>query len=208
MGLEPNQMRVFSRLSKPAVAGDEIDITLRLASLNLEIYMADEAGARDMVTDRGFGRLLDAKIDRFTAGAISRESFSQLVAVEDLPDIGSAIAADEISVHDTWEFRNTKNAEQFRRWFDEQGPMNPTELVREYVGALRGSGLWASGRAKLVRFIVLQSLGATLVPMTGGASLLVSMGLSAADSFLLERVRRGYNPRYFIDDMRHQMFSE
>jgi hypothetical protein len=53
-GVEPNQFRVFSLLPKPAVAGDEIDTTLRLAMLNLEAYMAEEAGARDMVTDRSY----------------------------------------------------------------------------------------------------------------------------------------------------------
>ena len=86
--------------------------------------------------------------------------------------------------------------------------MSPTELTREYVGALRGSGFWTSGRVKLVKFIVLQTLGVSLIPMTGGASMLVSMGLSAADSFLIERVRRGFNPRYFIDEMRHRMFAK
>ena len=33
VGVNPNEVRVFSRLPKPAVAGDEIDITLRLAML-------------------------------------------------------------------------------------------------------------------------------------------------------------------------------
>ena len=67
--LGPDKLRVFSSLAKPAVVGSEIDVTLRLAMLNLEAYLAEEAGARDMATDHGFGRLLDAKVERFTGGA-------------------------------------------------------------------------------------------------------------------------------------------
>lgn len=52
VGVQPNEMRVFSRLSKPAVASDGIDITLCLAMLNLEAYLAGEAGVRDMVRFR------------------------------------------------------------------------------------------------------------------------------------------------------------
>jgi len=205
--LQPNQMRVFTSLSKPAVAGDEIDITLRLAMLNLEAYLAEEAGVRDMVTDRGFGVLLDAKIQRYSGGKIAHDSFSHLVNIEQLPDLASSIADGEVSLAKAWEFRNTKTASQFREWFDQLGPMDPTGLTREYVKALKAGGLWSSGRAKLIRFIVVHAINVALTPVIGGLSILASMGLSAADSFLLERVRRGYNPRYFIDELRHHLFS-
>ena len=204
--LRPNEMRVFTSLSKPAVAGDEIDITLRLAMLNLETYLAEEAGARDMVTDRDFGRLLDAKIHRYTSGRIAHQAFSHLVTIEDLPDIASSITNGEVGLADAWEFRNTKSACQFRDWFDRFGPTSPLQVEKEYVRALRARGLWSSGRAKVMRFVVVQAVGVGMAPVTGGMSILASIGLSAADCFLLERVRRGYNPRYFVDELRHHMF--
>ena len=205
-GVEPNQMRVFSSLSKPTVAGDEIDITLRLAMLNLEAYLAEEAGARDMVTDCKFGLLLGAKVQRFTGGSVARDSFSRLVTIERLPDVASSITDGEVNLVEAWKFRNTKTASQFRKWFDQFGPTDPVKLEQEYVEALKAGGVWSSGRAKVARFIVLQTIGGALVPATGGLSFLVSMGLSVADSFLLERVRLGYNPRYFIDELQHNLF--
>lgn len=202
-GAEPNQTRVFTLLPKPAVAGDEIDITLRLAMLNLEAYMAEEAGARDMVTDHGFDRILGAKAQRYTGGNVAQESFSQLVRVEGIPDIVTAITSREVSLSKVWQFRNTRTANQFRDWFDQVGPANPETLVSEYIKSLRSGGFWSSGKAKILRFIILQAMPASLAPVTSGFSSIVSMGISAVDSFLLDKIRLGYKPRYFIDDLRN-----
>ncbi len=207
-GLQPDQMRTFTSMVKPAVAGDEINTTLRLGMLNLEAYLAEEAGTRDMVTDRGFGRLLDAKIERFTGGAKSRGSFSHLVALEQLPDIAASIADGKGDLAKIWKFRNTRNAGEFREWFDEVGPADHDAVLREYGKALKAGGLFGSGPRKIIRFIVVQGVGLVLSAVTGGlAGIAASVGLSASDSFLLERVRRGYSPRYFIDDLRHKFFK-
>lgn len=207
-GINPNDIRVFTRLPKPAVAGDEIDITLRLAMLNLETYLAEEAGTRDMVTDRGFSPLLEAKIHRYSGGKIAKDSFSNLITIEQLPDLVSSIRDGRLDSAKVWQFRNTKNACQFRQWFDEIGPIDPTKCTQEYVKMLHDGGLWSSGKAKLVRFIVINAIGTALMPITGGYSFIASLGISAVDSFLLDKIRFGYNPRYFIDELRHHFFTK
>jgi len=123
-------MRVFSTLSKPAVAGDEIDVTLRLGMLNLEAYLADEAGARDMVTDRDFGRLLEAKVQRFTGGRAAHDFFSHLVTIEQPPDLASAIASRELSLARAWDFRDSKSATQFRSGLTGSALRTPWPLNR------------------------------------------------------------------------------
>jgi len=180
-GIEPNQLRIFTLLPKPAVAGDEIDTTLRLAMLNLEAYMAEEAGGRDMVTDRTFVQLLNAKAQRYTGGKIAYESFSKLLMVEGVPDIVSAIMSGEISMAKVWKFRNTRIANEFRQWFDHVGPANPVALTSEYIKSLKSGGFLSGWKGKVLRFIVLQAAGASLIPVMSGTSFIVSMGLSAVD---------------------------
>ena len=87
------------------------------------------------------------------------------------------------------------------------GPEDPVRLVQEYVRTLKSGGLWNSRRAKVIRFIVLQTVGASLGLITGGGSIILSLGISAADSYLVEKIRLGFQPRYFIDDLRHRLFS-
>ncbi|RJO62487.1 MAG: hypothetical protein C4542_03630 [Dehalococcoidia bacterium] len=201
-GIEPNQVRVFSFVPLPAVAGDEIDSTLRLGMLNLEAYLAEEGGARDMVTDRSFAKLLDSKIQRYTGGKVAKESFSKLLAVNEVPDIASAVMSGEINQAKVWEFRNTRIANEFRKWFEEIGPASPDILTTEYIKALASGGFLSSRKGKILRFIVMQAVGASFVPLTQGFSLIASLGLSAVDSFVLENIRMGFNPRYFVDDLR------
>lgn len=207
-GLRNDQMRVFSRLGKPAVNTDEIDITLRLAMLNLETYLAEEAGVRDMVTDHGFGLLLRAKVNRYTSSSVAEDSFSRLVEIENLPDVVTILKEGQVDLSKVWEFRNTKKAIEFRQWFDQTGPSDTVKLTQEYVKMLRSENLLSSGKAKLMKFIVVQAIGAVLTPVTQGYSLIASLGLSAVDSFLLDRIRLGYNPRYFIDEIKHRFFRD
>ena len=201
-GVKTNEARVFSLLPKPAVAGDEIDTTLRIGMLNLEGYLAEEAGARDMVTDRNYGEILMAKAERYTGGRMAQASFSSLLTIENIPDLVTAIMSGEVNLSEVWKFRNTRTAEEFRRWFDEIGPTKPEDLISEYVKSLKSGGLWESGKGKVLRFIAPLAVAVGLVKVDTTASLLASTGLSFVDCFLLDRIRLGYRPRYFVDDLR------
>jgi hypothetical protein len=171
--------------------------------LNLEAYMAEEAGARDMATDRSYNQLLSAKAQRYTGGSIAQESFSELLRIENIPDVVTAIMSGEVSLSKVWEFRNTKTANEFRQWFDQVGPANPDALTNEYIKSLKSGGFLSDWKGKALRFIVLQAVGASLIPVTSGVSFIVSMGISAVDSFLLDKIRLGFKPRYYIDELRN-----
>ena len=109
----------------------------------------------------------------------------------------------EVSLSKVWQFRNTRIANEFREWFDQKGPSNPDDLVKEYVSSLRSGDFWSSRRSKVIRFIILQAIGASLIPVTSGVSFLATAGLSAADCFLLDKIRFGFKPRYYVDELRN-----
>ena len=89
--------------------------------LNLESYLAEESGTRDMVTARQFGSLLEAKAERYTAGTTAKESFAHIMNIERIPDLASGISTGEILLGQVWDFRNSNQASRFRDWFDEYG---------------------------------------------------------------------------------------
>ena len=200
-GIEANKIRLFSLLPKPAVAGDVIDTTLRIGMLNLEGYLAEEAGARDMVTDRSYGQILRAKAERYTGGRIAQGSFSSLLRIENVPDIVPTIMSGEVDVSKVWEFRNKRTAKEFREWFDQIGPTNPETMASEYVKSLKSAGFRSSWKGKALRFITLQAIAGALAQQSGGASFIASFGLSAIDCFLLDKIRLGFRPRYFVDEL-------
>jgi len=206
-GVAPNEMRTYMYKRRLEDAGDGIDIAIRIAMANLEVYLAEEAGTRDMATVSGFETILKAKAARYTGSSDKAESFATVLRMESLPDLETAVVAGELDLARLWDFRNTKTAAQFRRWFDEVGPASPHQVMVEYTKCLRSPGGLTTTRAKLIRFIVLQLIGAALVPATSGASLLATGSLSAVDCFLLDKIRVGFNPRYFVDDLRHAVLQ-
>ncbi|MFC2008965.1 hypothetical protein ACFLUT_02815 [Chloroflexota bacterium] len=202
-GVGPNEMRTYMRRRHVLSAGDGIDIALRVAMANLEIYLAEESGTRDMAPPPGFDGILGAKATRYTGNAEAAKSFSALLRVEGVPDLATQIVQGELTLAHLWDFGNQQTSAQFREWFEEVGPSNPDVVLQEYTKCLRTSSGFASTPGKLIRFIVLQCVGLALAPVTGVGSLALTGAASAVDCFLLDRIRLGFNPRYFVDDLRH-----
>ncbi len=82
------------------------------------------------------------------------------------------------------------------------GPSSLDALTSEHIKVVMTGGFLSGGKRKVLIFTVLQAVGASLIPVTSSVSFIVSMGLSAADCFLLDKVRLGFKPRYFIDEIR------
>lgn len=91
-----------------------------------------------------------------------------------------------------------EKADSFRDWLHSQSP--ETSLIAEfYENSTRDS--WAEKiPAKTIRFAVFTGLG--LVAdffITGGLGTLTGMGLGATDSFLLDKLIRGWKPNQFVN---------
>ena len=67
-----------------------------------------------------------------------------------------------------------------------------TDLVAEYVQALRSVGFLEKIPAKIVRYLVSNVVG-SIHPPTG-------LALSAADTFLLSKIDQGWGPTRFVDN--------
>lgn len=191
--------------------GDSINVVLGLGMLNLEAYLAEEACARDMVTAREFEQLLAAKVKRFTGGQTAYDGFFGITNIEGIPEIAGSITNGEVSIPTAWEFRQSKSAQDFRAWFDEIGIDDPSEFQKHYLDVIKSGHVWSGTTAKTIRYCAVQAAGIGMIPILGPASVIASMAISAVDSLLLdkilERVRLGRSPRYFIDDVRHRLFS-
>lgn len=143
-----------------------------------------------------------SKYHRYTGGDAATEAFAYIRAIENIPDVRASVIEREVTPGEIWKLRNTSRAEQFRVWFDEVGPHDPKQLVSEYVSTLTQASPLTSRRGKILRFALINAAGLAMVPIGGPISIGASLALSLADSFLLDRIRLGFRPRYFLDDVR------
>ena len=83
-----------------------------------------------------------------------------------------------------------KEARKFKDWLQQQEPS--VSLIHEYYKALEKETWLDKLPTKAIRFLIFTG-GGLLVPALG------SLGLSAADTFLVDRLLGGWKPNQFVN---------
>lgn len=196
----PAEIRVFTpHLGREA---DDVDLMLRLASINFELYCAELSGADDLYIDPAIEILLLAKSDQIHSKG-KWESFVKLLEINKVPDIASAVANNQLQLSDIWDIRNSSNSVKFRRWFHENISENPDKVAEEYIATVQQTSPIDKKWVKTIRFVLplFAGLGADFAIGTQGISTALGATFSLVDSFWLNKLLRGYSPKFFIDDL-------
>lgn len=80
-------------------------------------------------------------------------------------------------------------AQKFREWIQGQNP--DAKVAHEYIRSITAEGWASTVPAKLMRFVMSTAIGLVGLPQ--------GLVASAADSFLLDRISKGWRPNHFID---------
>ncbi len=187
--MQPNQMRV---LNTDRIR-DSIDLVLRIAEVNLEVYMSTLFESADLFTSEGAELLLKDKLIRSGIGSTYLDGFLSLLELNNIPDIGKAIYSDSLSLQDIWEIREGDNSKEFRKWLRNATTKDTKEIVKLYIESLKNRALISSLPLKILRFAITSFVGAINPP--------VGLSVSAIDSFFVEKWLSGFSPRLFLDEL-------
>jgi hypothetical protein len=110
-GIDPNQMRALNQEGK---IENSIDLVLRIAEINMELYMATIAEGADLLTSEGTDVLIKNKLIRSGIAENNLDNFMSLLVFRDIPNIGRALALGDYSFAELWKTRQKKNAIEFR----------------------------------------------------------------------------------------------
>ena len=188
-GLAENQMRVLN----VNILRDPIDLVLRIAEINMEIYMSTLADNADLFTSQGAEELLKHKLVRAGIGSNYIEGFLSLLDLNNIPDIGEAVKKGNFSLGDIWKIREKTNSKKFREWLKKATSKDAKEIVRFYIDSINNNTLTDSLPLRGYRFVITALLGATN-PLLGLAG-------SAIDSFFVDKWLKGYSPKLFLDEL-------
>jgi hypothetical protein len=117
------------------------------------------------------------------------ENFQEIISAKGLPDFEAAATEGKIDLIKLLEIRESKECQEFRDWLWRQESVDRAEL-KDRLNSLsqRFSDFRTSGSGKLFSILLSNGLGIIVGlqdPIAGAAT---SLGLSAIDSFLLDKI--------------------
>jgi hypothetical protein len=189
-GINSNELRVLNQEGK---IQNSIDLVLRIAEINMELFMASISDDADLFTSDGAEKLLEKKLIRSGISENLLKGCLSILELRNIPSIGKAVAQGEISFEDLLKIRQNNNSVKFRSWLRNNDSKDPEELKKLYVDSLEKK-LWIETLpGKSLRFAITTGIGVINPP--------VGLVISVIDNFYLERWMKGYSPKIFLDEI-------
>ena len=154
---------------------------------------------------------------RIEAAIKIKENANKILTLENIPDLKSVFIEENINLDKLLKLRAKNDARRFREWlFSVSTSSDAKEITKEYVDALVDSkGFFETKGGKFVKTMSMYSLGTGVGTLIGGlpGTLLggtvgkilepaADIGLDMLDTYFLDGLLRGWNPRIFLDKLK------
>lgn len=152
----------------------------------------------DLLTSTSCSLILSQKLSDIiqkTNKNLNSVSAFQRIILPESKDIETIINSKEKPFYDF--IKLLEKAQEFKKWKKEI----PEEknFIEEYTKAISKNSTWIERLPiKIMRFIIFESLGATLDML--GSNGLASLGLSSFDSFIIDKLIKRWKPNQFISN--------
>lgn len=138
---------------------------------------------------------------REVAASVVEDQFDRVIELGELPRLSPD---SRIDVDRFLKVRESAECRTFRHWVRDAAAMPDTEIVSAITDVRQKlASLYNSGTGEAVRFLV--TTGAGFIPVVGGV---VSTGLGALDTFVIEKVLRESGPISFLTELYPSVFEE
>lgn len=165
-----------------------------------------------------------ASAERFQAVNRTVSGFSSVSTLEGIPDLKQFFGEIEYPLKRVHKVRGKASSRRFRGWLEKTAGGAPEAgLVPAYLDAISDQqGVLNTTSGKILKNVLLAAVGtaggtaaseaagasvgiaagaATMLAAQKGAETVAASALGLLDSFLLERVAKGWSPRMFFDDL-------
>lgn len=137
------------------------------------------------------------------------ENTSEILRIENILNLKQLFLSSKLDIDDALQIRNFKNAKYYRKWINEISEnTNASEITKEYLKEISGKNKYFdTAQGKLLRTLSIFGLGTSLGYIIGGVvgSAVADLGLSLLDTYWLESILKGKNPKMFIDELENKL---
>lgn len=148
------------------------------------------------------------------------ENTNQIFEIENIPDLKSMFLNGKFQLDDIFELRHLNNAKYFRKWINEVSETsNAEEIFTEYINEIEGSKkFFQTNLGKFIKSTTSFGVGAGLGFLVGGPIAgaigggvtkilepITDYGFGLLETYALDNLINGKNPRGFINDMKKEI---
>ena len=193
-----------------------VDERLKLLELShdvLETSILAQYGYKSF-NDYSYTEISDKAFDSIASALKVKENSKTILTLENMPDLKSLFFSGQLNKVDLKTLRYKSTAKQFRKWLNEvSSNQDCTSISKEYMNEITGKNdFWDTTKGKIVKNVGMLGVGSALGAAIGSititsvaiGSLLAKgaeLGLGLFDSFFLDGLLKGKNPRLFIDEI-------
>lgn len=146
-----------------------------------------------------------------------KRNADEILTLENIPDLKSVFIEQNVNLDRLLKVRGQRDAQKFREWlFTVSTAADAKDITKEYIDSLvDAKGFFETRGGKFVKTMSMYSLGAGVGTLIGGlpGTLLggtvgkllepaADIGLDMLDTYFLDGLLRGWNPRIFIDKLK------
>ena len=162
----------------------------RIISLNESLLYGEALTAKNIILDGFVKSYLQIKFSPYLSrGNSGLEIFSKILTLKRVPDLGNLYLKNVITISDILQIRNDVNGKKFRQWY-----LDKNYSEDEFISELLKKGKADSN-------IITKLLRWSIPNMIGLANPVLGIGASGIDSFIIEKIIKGWNPNIFLDDV-------
>lgn len=164
---------------------------MRLCYLNRSLIYQHETKADFLLTEGYASNILQQKLSPILRNIVNpSELFNEISSEKGIPDLASLVVAGTIKFEHIIELRNSIDGKKFRQWYKEKG-WNKELVCQELMKF--NSSIASNSLVKFLRWIYPNLIGLATCGLVG-------VSVSAFDSYLLDKLLKGWHPNFFLDD--------
>jgi hypothetical protein len=157
--------------------------------------------------------LANESIKSIESGLKVSNNTSEILAIENLPNLQALVFDGTFKLNDALILRNRNVVTSYRQWINTLSKAGDYEKIsQEYINELAGKNKFAeSTSGKLLRTFGMFGVGAGIGalfagPLGGfvgaGIGKVAELGLGLFDTFTLDSILKGWNPKMFVEEIR------
>ncbi|WP_018479351.1 SEC-C metal-binding domain-containing protein [Pontibacter roseus] len=178
--------------SNVIVKDEDILPISRLLQANRSLVYQNELNIDNLSTEASIQGLVNIKIRPFLSAKTSQpiELFDRILTDKAIPDLTNLYIDKHLLIDDVLSMRDNISGKKFRTWLESIN-YNKAEVYRQLLSRTRN--ITDATLTKIIRWAYPNIVG-MVEPISGTI-------VSVVDSFLLDKVLKGWHPNFFLDDI-------